>query len=341
MHVIRARNVHQMLPVALAYMLEHGKGQESRNGPVLRLTEPCALVYDRPQERVLFHPERDANPFFHLLEACWMLAGRRDVAFPAKYVKRMASFSDDGLVFNAAYGYRWRAHFGRDQVLKIVEALRANRDCRRQVLAIWDGSHDLGLDSRDLPCNTQATFQVVDGKLDMVVSNRSNDLVWGACGANAVHFSFLQEWMALAIGVGIGRYWQVSSNLHVYVRQHEKLMGTLANAKADGGLYQYAEQEPHAFVLQSDPNDYLRELSMVLDQGGGVAGLKDKFLRRVVVPVMQTYDLYRDGKLPEAKAHCREIKDAFWAVACEEWIERRRVQRALANRAADDGVVYE
>lgn len=335
MHVIKARNVHQMLPVALAYMLEHGKGQESRNGPVVRLTEPCALVYEKPTERVIFHPERDANPFFHLLEACWMLCGRRDVAFPAHYVKRMASFSDDGVVFNAAYGYRWRNHFGQDQLWKIIDALKVNRDCRRQVLAIWDGRHDLGLESKDLPCNTQATFQIVDGVLDMVVSNRSNDLVWGACGANAVHFSFLQEWMALAIGVPVGRYWQVSSNLHVYVKQHAKLMETPLSSP---DLYGGTAAKP---IMGIAPEAWMAELSLILDQGGEVMGIKDPFLKRVLLPMMQAHKLYLNREFKAAKEKCKDIADLYWAVACEEWLERRRIAQARADRAMDDGVIYE
>jgi len=331
-----------MLPKALAFMLEHGKGQESRNGPVLRLTEPAALVYERPTERVIFHEDRDANPFFHLFEAIWMLAGRNDVAFPAKFVRRMASFSDDGITFNAAYGFRWRKHFGSDQVLKIIDALKADKDCRRQVLAIWDGRHDLGLRSKDLPCNTQCTFQIVDGRLDMVVSNRSNDLVWGATGANAVHFSFLQEFMAAAIGVPVGKYWQLSSNLHLYVAVHEKLMTTLADADANAGPYEDLEGIEDAIPVISTPlEQYLAELDMVLEYGTSVIGLKDRFLKRVVVPMMSAWSMYKQNDFPLAIAQCAEIRDPYWREACREWIERRRVARARAEYAADSGVIYE
>lgn len=342
MHVIRARNVHQMLPKALAYMRDNGKGEPSRNGTVLRLTEPTALVYERPEERVLTQPERNANPFFHLLEAMWMLAGRRDVAFVSRYVKRMATFSDDGVVFNAAYGYRWRNHFQTDQLWKIADALRANPHCRRQVLGIWDASHDLGLESRDLPCNLEATFQVVEGKLDMVVHNRSNDLVWGATGANAVHFSFLQEWLALAIGVPVGRYWQVSSNLHLYTAQHATLMEQMADPNADAGLYeQLGGRETAVPLMSTPPEQWMRELSLVIDQGTKVIGLKDRFLKRVVMPVMIAWEKYEQDDFVAAKLQCREIADVYWSVACEEWLERRRVARARANYVNNDGVIYD
>lgn len=335
MYVIRARNVHDMLPAALDFMSKFGVQEQSRNGPVLRLQEPCTLVYERPKERVLFHPERDANPFFHLLEACWMMTGRRDVAFPARYVKRMAAFSDDGMVFNAAYGYRWRNHFGLDQLFTIAETLKKNPECRRQVLAIWDGRHDLGLDSKDLPCNTQATFQIVNGALDMVVSNRSNDLVWGATGANAVHFSFLQEWMAIAIGVPVGRYWQVSSNLHLYINQHSKLLDTRLTAS---NYYAHSSLEP-APIMTIEPDRWVAELAMILEQGPSIIGLKDKFLRTVVRPAMVAYDAYKSGNFETAIRTAQlDVFDAFWSYEFVTWLHRRRQARIRAN---DDGVVYE
>src|SRR6185312_12020720 len=114
----------------------------------------------------------------------WMLAGRRDVAWLARFNQRMATYSDDGVVFNAAYGYRWRRQFNlataaggnaHDQLGVIVDLLRADPDSRRAVLQIWDAEADLGVASKDLACNTQAMFKVRDDRLNMTVSNRSND----------------------------------------------------------------------------------------------------------------------------------------------------------------------
>jgi hypothetical protein len=47
---------------------------------VLVSQTPVVTCYSAPTQRVLFSPMRDANPFFHLMEALWMLAGRDDVA---------------------------------------------------------------------------------------------------------------------------------------------------------------------------------------------------------------------------------------------------------------------
>ena len=52
---------------------------DSRNGRVVQAPGPVASVYRNPLERVVFSPLRDANPFFHLYEALWMLAGRKHI----------------------------------------------------------------------------------------------------------------------------------------------------------------------------------------------------------------------------------------------------------------------
>ncbi|MCB1127948.1 MAG: hypothetical protein KDM81_15745, partial [Verrucomicrobiae bacterium] len=217
MKVIKTRNVQQALPEALYQLSFEGVRRDSRNGPVFMFPEPVTTVYLRPAERVLFWAERDANPFFHLMESLWMLGGRNDVEYVARFVERMRSYSDDGVTFHGAYGFRWRQHFFEDQLPKIIAALKANRDDRRQVLSMWDTDADLGRQGKDLPCNLQAIFQIAcDGRLDMTVTNRSNDLIWGAYGANAVHFSYLHEYVARSVGVEQGIYRQVSANFHAY-----------------------------------------------------------------------------------------------------------------------------
>ena len=127
----------------------------------------------------------------------------------------MKNFSDDGKVFNAAYGHRWRKHFGTDQLLDVINLLKQDISTRQAVIQMWD-VEDLVKDTCDKACNTQLIFDTRNNKLNMTVFNRSNDVWWGAYGANAVHFSFLQEVIARAIDYPLGEYRQVSNNFHLY-----------------------------------------------------------------------------------------------------------------------------
>lgn len=150
---IRSRNVNKIFPIGIMYINREGELRDSRNGTTLEIMEPAVITYDCPDERVLFEPKRDANPFFHLFEALWMLAGRADVAFLDQYNKGMSQYSDDGIVFNAPYGYRLRHTFGYDQLDLVIKKIRKDPNDRRVVLQIHDPSDEnLRGDSKDHAC---------------------------------------------------------------------------------------------------------------------------------------------------------------------------------------------
>ena len=117
---ITANNVNELFEQMFWKFKIYGKPVQTRNGPALRIPEPVLTTVKYPRQRVLFHKGRDANPIFHCLEAIWMLAGRRDVEFLQRFNSKIGQYSDDGKNFNAAYGYRWRRHFGRDQLDEVI-----------------------------------------------------------------------------------------------------------------------------------------------------------------------------------------------------------------------------
>lgn len=227
--VIHASNPDAALYTAIQRLMDKESivlEQQTRNGAVSRFVGPMITAFDpmpvhagRAMYRVSMNRVRDANPFFHFMEAMWMLAGANDIDFVAFFNKRMREYSDDGKTQPAAYGHRWRRHFETDQLVQAVAELRANPSSRRVVINMYDPRFD-GQSrmngGKDVPCNTTVFFSTHDGVLDMTVSNRSNDMVWGAYGANVVHFSFLHEFVACAVGLNVGTYYQVSNDLHIY-----------------------------------------------------------------------------------------------------------------------------
>ena len=344
MEVLRVRNVHAALPEAVRMIKLFGRKVETRNGPALRYPEPVCTVYTNPRERVLFWPQRDANPFFHFFEALWMMNGQQDVATLTRYVKRMANFSDDGYVFHGAYGYRWRQHFkydpytggnyALDQLRLIAERLRNDPEDRRQVLQIWDCQADLQMQEgkRDLPCNLVATFSMDMGALDMMVFNRSNDIIWGAYGANAVHFSFLQDVMASLVGCPVGVYRHVSNNWHAYVDTLKKVEELEQHAAqpayaSDQPSNPYPEFCTPFSIVNTDPATWFQDLAMFMSEGARATGYRDIFFRRVAVPMLLAHDYYKDTARPSnyhaALDACTDIAASDWRMACEQWLERR------------------
>jgi len=338
MIVIEARNVNDAFYQSLQMAEINTIRRKSRNGDVLQFKAPVTIEYKYPVERVLFDQKRDANPFFHFAESLWMLAGRNDVELPAFFVKTMGQFSDDGVIFNGAYGYRWRHHFQYDQLRTIIAALRDNPDCRRQVLSMWDPYRDLGLVSKDLPCNLSITFQQIAGYLNMVVFNRSNDLIWGALGANVVHFSMLHEFVARATGLQIGTYHQVSSNMHIYLEHHAKLLPSnyidmQPNDRYVGGNFVLG----FPMMYNDNYERWLQECELFLTEGI-VMGMKDPFWRKVAQPIFESYRIWRNGntlsRYDEIAPIIQQCSASDWKVACIDWLNRR-MDRERARNAGD------
>lgn len=340
MRVTIIRNVQVALHDGMLYLKHYGIERDSRNGVVLLAPAPVTTLYMQPRERVLFHPLRDANPFFHFFEGLWMLAGRNDVAGPAHYAAQIAAYSDDGVTMHGAYGHRWRNHFGFDQLNNIILALRENPEDRRQVLAMWDAPIDLGRPGKDLPCNTHAYFtRDVDGNLDMTVCCRSNDMIWGAYGANAVHFSMLQEVMAVGIGCEVGAYWQLSNNFHAYRSTFDPLL-PLADELCPPNPYVDGEVKPYQMVT-IPVSDWLGELNMFLTEGMNL-GFTDPFWRKVANPILSAHAAFKEntgmGRYTISLEIIKGCHATDWRRACQEWILRRR-ERYMKSQ--DDGPTHD
>ena len=111
---MEVRNVSEALFFGKQFIEQNGVEVQTRNGLALELPMPVITTYTHPEERVLFYKGRDANPYFHLMESLWMLAGRNEVDWISQFNGRINTYSDDGEYFHGAYGFRWREWFTKD-----------------------------------------------------------------------------------------------------------------------------------------------------------------------------------------------------------------------------------
>lgn len=329
MHTIHARNVNDAFQQGVSLFLQGGSWRlPSRAGDVLEHDTPVTTCLSHPTERVLWDAVRDCNPFFHLFESLWMLAGRNDSEYLMRFNRKMGNFAEGG-VYHGAYGYRWRNWFGFDQIVECIKMLKADPMTRRCVLTMWSPLGDLinadggagGASSLDLPCNMLIKFEARKGRLDMIVYNRSNDMIWGAYGANAVHMSFLQEFVSCCTGIPMGCYWQVSGNFHVYENVWKDKVRPDGTVDAD--LYACKLAKPGPLLPTGyDPASALLEIETFVEEGSGsVYALP--FLENAAT----LYRIWEHWKLNRAKAllmiqHLPN-QDNDWVKACRMWMERR------------------
>ena len=326
---IHATNVNDAYAAALRQLqfVDGHDVEPSRNGEVWVFPEPVITIYDRPEQRVLFSPLRDANPFFHFFEALHMLAGKNDLAFLEFFNSKMKNYSDDGkTLWGSAYGYRWRRGFGVDQLQAIAELLIREPSTRRAVLSMWAPQVDLAYacrtENKDAVCNTHAYLDVRGGELNLTVCCRSNDLWFGCYGANAVHFSFLQEFMAAYVGVPVGVYRQFSNNLHLYtaVVNPEKIDELILDAETHD---EYLNSDiKHFPLVQSDAEQWLRELDRFMydPMNEKHASYTEDFFPGVAIPMYRAWWLRKEGHTP----HEVTLAAKDWDIACNSWLERHK-----------------
>lgn len=326
----------------------------SRNGEVLKFDEPVIVTYEKPKERVLLNKVRDCNPFFHLFESLWMLHGSNELLRLLKYVSTFGQFSDDGRTLNGAYGYRWRKpevlqgdapiyYKEVDQLNILIEHLRKTPTSRRAVLQMWNVEDDLlKIDSsKDVCCNTAVYFSIrstdlgLDSQgihrwqdsLDMTVTNRSNDLIWGMLGANAVHFSFLQEFMADCLGVEVGVYNQISNNLHLYTENNS---GWKPEEWLSSNDYEDYPEDTWKGTLVEDKDKFESNIKYIV-KGYNTSGVEDPFLKRVVLPALRAFDYHKHRQYSVATSLLSQIEDEAWRIACTEWINKRKLNWEKKN----------
>lgn len=336
MEVIYARNVNDAWDQARNLLNNVHVARPSRVGDVWEYPVPVTTLYQQPRERVLFNPKRNCNPFFHFMEGLWMLAGRQDVEWISQFNTRMKEFSDDGKNFHGAYGYRWRYAFDldggaeddyADQLAKIIRMLQKSPDERRAVLTMWNPIWDLERpDVKDIPCNTQAYFKIRNGALSMTVSCRSNDIVWGAYGANCVHMSMMQEYVAGMIGVPVGQYWQMSDSWHAYTERWVPFGGQDGIETRD----YYAEGAVEPYDMVDDPASWDEELQLWIKNPSGSKGYNNSFFPLVATPLWRSWKAYKSEELVDAESEADLCLASDWRLACKQWLLRIEAKRNAA-----------
>lgn len=393
MEVIVARGVNEAYYHGYNLLMNVGRRQPSRAGDVLVAPTPVTTVYTHPQERVLFDPVRDANPFFHLFESIWMLAGRNDGAWLDQFVSDFSKrFGEGDGTIHGAYGHRWRAAFGFDQLDAVVDKLSNNRDNRQAVIQMWDclpdtryltnggeancGSADLWGNWKDRPCNLLVLLRVrrrndvgvdpddyrqfgidvnnvnpdgsdyrimaaydTESVLDITVPNRSNDIIWGAYGSNAVHFSILQEYLAARLGVGIGRYYQVSNNFHGYVDVCRKIAVPFACA-----TYKTYDIRPKPMFSAPAAIDvdvrHFMHWTRNFEYGQAPGQYSNTWFTNTAEPLFVAYERWRAKERELALDIVQNLMFDMapdWRLAAQLWMQRRMERMVVKEGVSSHG----
>ncbi|HKB47282.1 MAG TPA: thymidylate synthase, partial [Ktedonobacterales bacterium] len=144
--------------------------------------------------------------------------------------------------WRGGYGPRLRNWSGVDQVREVVHTLRRSPESRQAVIVLFDPARD-NTASRDIPCNNWLRALVRQGRVDVSVALRSNDIMWGFSGIDTFAWSVLQELIAHATSTDLGTTSYFIDSLHLYERHYARAERILADRRCHT-LYDFGFTSP-------------------------------------------------------------------------------------------------
>lgn len=120
---------------------------------------------------ICHHNQRKLSYKFMAAEAYWITSGSSLVEDIAPYNSHIAQFSDDGYIFNGAYGPAFSS-----QLNFVVDTLTKDLDSRQAVMTIW---HPNPEETKDHKCTIALQFSIRQARIHTTVFMRSNDVILG------------------------------------------------------------------------------------------------------------------------------------------------------------------
>lgn len=181
-----------------------------------RMTAQLDLT-NRPYQ---FFDRRKLNLDYIRREFQWYLNGGRKDTRIARHAKLWKDCQNKDGTWNSNYGYYL---FVKDGFTRALECLVKDKDSRQAYVSILDTEDHLG--DKDTPCTISIGWNIRAGKLNQIVTMRSNDLVFGL-GNDAPIFSWLHDmaffWLKSHYkDLKRGAYIHQAHSLHVYERHFD------------------------------------------------------------------------------------------------------------------------
>ena len=176
---------------------------------------------------VINHEYRNLDYSFMAAEAYWITSGSPLVEDIGPYCMHIKKYSDDGYIFNGAYGPAFLS-----QLNFIVETLLKDPNSRQAVMTIW---HPNPIETKDHKCTVALAFNIRGGIMTTTVFMRSNDL-WLGRPYDMFNFTIMTIKILTALNArfggppyALGQMCLHAVSSHIYYNNFEQIELLLAN----------------------------------------------------------------------------------------------------------------
>jgi hypothetical protein len=135
-----------------------------------------------------------------------------------------------------------------------------------------------------------------------------------------VHFSYLLEYVARGLEARVGRYIQISNDLHMY-EHHWPLLDSKTTLEVD--LYASSITHMPIFGASGHRKQFDNDILEWLQNPGELRPKHSAWIRCCLVPMYRAWKEYKAGYVNEAMYNLSLCDDAAWAEAARLWIARR------------------
>lgn len=250
-------------------LLRHGYEEvNERTGKVIKAlqTGPVSFSIDLSSGILPLAGNRKLFPATAAAETAWYVSGLQDATLMMsharvvweKFVETWPDGSEGPFVRNA-YGYRWRRHFGRDQLQLAVDTLRKNPTDRRIWISAWDPSED-GLGSvgqLNVPCPVGFTFSIQNGRLNSAYMLRSSDVFVGL-PYDVMGHAMLMACVANELNVCLGAMHFTLAHAHLYEVHYGMALQSLASGLTFSNLPLLMGECWTLDYVQRQPDDFIK-----------------------------------------------------------------------------------
>ena len=168
-----------------------------------------------------------------IIELLWFLKGDTNIAYlKENKVRIWDEWADENGDLGPVYGKQWRswaAPDGResDQIQWVLDEIRTNPNSRRLIVSAWNPAdvNEMALP----PCHCLFQFNVMNGKLNCQLYQRSADIFLGV-PFNIASYALLTLMMARATGLEPGEFVHSFGDTHLYLNHVEQAQLQLTRA---------------------------------------------------------------------------------------------------------------
>jgi thymidylate synthase len=246
-------SMHEAYRRLLTELLNHGTEElNERTSTRIKMLEGGHSFKLDVSERLPIAGNRRYWPHVAAAEVAWQFMGTQDPDWILeKAPKVWQDFVEDGKL-KTAYGYRWRHHFGRDQLMLAIRELSGNPTNRQLFISAWDPAADGlgGPQPKNIPCPVGFAVSRSGDTIHMSVFIRSSDVFVGL-PYDVMGYALTLDAIASSVGCMPGTLHVTLAHPHIYEPHFSMVKACVV------GLDSNEWREAKAMGLDGNPSDML------------------------------------------------------------------------------------